>query len=45
MERVFGLTQQKKEDRYFAMYPEEGESSPAFVMRVERYRKAWQMSA
>ncbi len=39
MEDIFGLTRQQLEDQFFAIEPLAGETSPAFVMRVEVARR------
>ncbi len=40
VEEAFGMTQQQLEDTFFALEPEQGEASAAFVMRVERERRS-----
>lgn len=39
VDEVFGLTRQQLEDQFFALEPHQGESSAAFVMRVEVARR------
>lgn len=39
MEKEFGLSQDRLEDRFFTMRPEVGESSHAFVLRAEKARR------
>ena len=38
-EAVFGLTEEQLEDEFFALTPQPGETSAAFVLRVELERK------